>query len=55
MTSQSQAPNATDLPTRADDPRLQNWYHTIELGTGSFPRAPTTTAPIVDKYGSRRP
>ena len=25
---------ATDLPTSTDDPRLQGWYHTIDLGNG---------------------
>jgi tRNA (mo5U34)-methyltransferase len=39
------------LPTRADDPRLQNWYHTIELGDGLVSRGAYDHRTIVDRYG----
>ncbi len=51
MTSLLQTPGATDLPTRADDPRLQNWYHTIELGNGLVSRGAYDHRTIVDRYG----
>jgi len=39
------------LPTDPDDPRLQGWYHTIDLGNGLVPRAVYDLRPVVDLYG----
>src|SRR5687767_2797399 len=51
MTSEPQPSVPSDLPTRADDPRLQNWYHTIELGNGLVSRGAYDHRTIVDRYG----
>ena len=40
-----------DLPTEPDDPRLQGWYHTIDLGHGLVPRAVYDLRSVVDRYG----
>jgi len=39
------------LPTSQDDPRLQNWYHTIELGNDLVSRGAYDHRPVVDRYG----
>ena len=39
------------LPTSQNDPRLQNWYHTIELGNGLVSRGAYDHRPVVDRYG----
>lgn len=39
------------LPTDPDDPRLQGWYHTIDLGNGLVPRAVYDLRPVIDLYG----
>ena len=42
----------TPLPTRADDPRLEGWYHTIELAPGLVTRgAVYDHRPMVDHVG----
>lgn len=41
----------SELPTRPDDPRLQGWYHTIELGNGLVSKGAYDHRPIVDCYG----
>lgn len=43
--------DTSDLPTREDDPRLDNWYHTIELGSGLVSRGAYDHRSIVDCYG----
>jgi tRNA (mo5U34)-methyltransferase len=46
--------NATasaNLPKQQDDPRLQGWYHTIELGPGLVSRGAYDHRTIVDRYG----
>lgn len=40
-----------DLPTRADDPRLAGWYHTIELGNGLVSRGSNDHRTVVNRYG----
>jgi tRNA (mo5U34)-methyltransferase len=40
-----------DLPTRQDDPRLEQWYHTIDLGNGLSTRGIFDHRPVVDCYG----
>lgn len=40
-----------DLPTRQDDPRLDGWYHTIDLGHGLTSRGYYDLRPVVDRYG----
>jgi tRNA (mo5U34)-methyltransferase len=42
---------ALDLPSRADDPLLDGWYQTIELGNGLVSRGYYDHRPIVDRYG----
>lgn len=42
---------ATDLPTSTDDPRLQGWYHTIDLGNGLVSKGAYDHRPVVDRYG----
>lgn len=42
---------AASLPTSADDPRLKNWYHTIDLGNGLVSQAPYDHRAVVDRYG----
>jgi tRNA (mo5U34)-methyltransferase len=37
--------------TGPDDPRLDGWYHTIELGDGVVTRAMFDHRPVVDRYG----
>ena len=39
-----------DLPTSPDDPRLDGWYHTIDLGNGLLPKARFDHRSIVDCY-----
>lgn len=41
----------TPLPTQADDPRLDNWYHTIELTPGLFSRGVFNHRSCVDRVG----
>jgi 2-polyprenyl-3-methyl-5-hydroxy-6-metoxy-1,4-benzoquinol methylase len=38
-------------PTRADDPRLADWYHTVELGNGLCSTAPFDLRSTVDLHG----
>lgn len=40
-----------DLPTRQDDPRLQGWYHTIELGNGLVSKGLYDLRSVVNRYG----
>jgi tRNA (mo5U34)-methyltransferase len=40
-----------DLPTRQDDPRLQGWYHTIELGDGLVSKGFYDLRSVVNRYG----
>jgi tRNA (mo5U34)-methyltransferase len=40
-----------DLPTSHDDPRLDSWYHTIELGNGMVTRGHFDHRSVVDCYG----
>jgi tRNA (mo5U34)-methyltransferase len=42
---------ARSFPVDNDDPRLQNWYHTIELGNGLVSKATYDHRSIVDLYG----
>lgn len=42
---------ADDFPTDPDDPRLQGWYHSIDLGNGLVPRAVYDLRGVVDQYG----
>ena len=44
-------PVALDVPTTRDDPRLNDWYHTIELGNGLVSRGTYDHRPIVHRYG----
>ena len=39
------------LPTSQDDPRLQGWYHTIDLGNGLVSKGAYDHRPVVDRYG----
>ena len=39
------------LPKDQDDPRLREWYHTIELGNGLLSRGRYDHRSIVDCYG----
>jgi tRNA (mo5U34)-methyltransferase len=41
----------TDPPTSSDDPRLEGWYHTIELADGVESRGVYDLRPVVDRYG----
>ena len=43
--------SSQDLPTRPDDPRLQGWYHTIELGGGLVSKGAYDLRSVVDCYG----
>lgn len=40
-----------DLPVHQDDPRLQGWYHTIELGNGLVSKGFYDLRSVVDRYG----
>ena len=40
-----------DLPTRQDDPRIQGWYHTIELGHGLVSKGFFDLRSVVNRYG----
>lgn len=40
-----------NLPTSSDDPRLDGWYHTVDLGNGLIPRARFDHRTVVDRYG----
>jgi len=42
---------AIDLPSRSDDPRLDGWYHTIDLGNGLVSRGYFDHRPVIDRYG----
>jgi tRNA (mo5U34)-methyltransferase len=42
---------AGDLPMQPDDPRLDQWYHTIELGNGLTSRGLYDHRPILHCYG----
>jgi tRNA (mo5U34)-methyltransferase len=39
------------FPVSQDDPLLQHWYHTIELGSGLVSQAKYDHRPVVDCYG----
>ncbi len=41
----------TALPTSPDDPRLDGWYHSIELGGGLVSRGRFDHRSVVDRYG----
>lgn len=41
----------TALPTSPDDPRLDGWYHTIDLGHGLVSRGVFDHRTVVDRYG----
>lgn len=43
--------DTSDLPTSQEDPRLQNWYHTIELGNGLVSKGAYDHRPVTDRYG----
>lgn len=45
---------AAGLPTSQDDPRLANWYHTIELGDGLASTGFYDHRTVVDRYGLPR-
>jgi tRNA (mo5U34)-methyltransferase len=40
-----------DQPTRPDDPRLDHWYHTIELRDGLISKGLHDHRSVVDSYG----
>ena len=40
-----------DLPKTPDDPRLEGWYHTIELGDGLVSKGTFDHRSVVDRYG----
>ncbi|MDQ4068314.1 MAG: methyltransferase domain-containing protein [Actinomycetota bacterium] len=40
-----------DLPTSQDDPRLDGWYHTVELGDGLVSKGMFDHRSVVDCYG----
>jgi tRNA (mo5U34)-methyltransferase len=40
-----------ELPTRPEDPRLEGWYHTIELGNGLVSKGAFDLRSVVDRYG----
>jgi tRNA (mo5U34)-methyltransferase len=42
---------ADDLPTRQDDPRLDQWYHTIDLGNGLTSRGIFDHRPVIQCFG----
>jgi 2-polyprenyl-3-methyl-5-hydroxy-6-metoxy-1,4-benzoquinol methylase len=42
---------ADNLPTQPDDPRLDQWYHTIDLGNGLTTRGIFDHRPVVQCYG----
>jgi tRNA (mo5U34)-methyltransferase len=42
---------ADNLPTQPDDPRLDQWYHTIDLGNGLTSRGIYDHRPILHCYG----
>lgn len=44
-------PLSTDLPKNADDPRLQNWHQTIELGDGLVSSGEHDLRTLVELYG----
>lgn len=39
------------LPTSQDDPRLDGWYHTVELGNGLLSKGLVDHRSVVDNYG----
>jgi tRNA (mo5U34)-methyltransferase len=41
----------TGLPTSPDDPRLDGWYHTIDLGQGLVSRGVFDHRSVVDRFG----
>ena len=43
-----------DLPTSADDPRLDGWYHTLELAPGIVTRGYYDHRPVANRYGLPR-
>lgn len=43
------------LPVTSDDPRLLNWYHTIELSDGLVSQGVYDHRPVVDRYGLMDP
>ena len=45
------SPHDEGLPTDPNDPRLQGWYHTIDLGNGLVSRGANDHRPVVDRYG----
>ena len=48
------APALGDLPTQPDDPRLNGWSQTIELGSGLVSRGVYDHRSVVDYYGLPR-
>lgn len=45
------AVNVDELPNSPDDPRLDGWYHTIELGGGLVSRGVFDHRSVVDRFG----
>jgi tRNA (mo5U34)-methyltransferase len=41
----------TSFPTSQDDPRLKDWYHTIDVGEGLASEGVYDHRPVVDLYG----
>jgi tRNA (mo5U34)-methyltransferase len=44
-------PLIIDLPTSAEDPRLERWRHTIELGDGLLSKGEQDLRTVVDRFG----
>jgi len=40
-----------DLPTSQDDPRLDGWYHTVDLGNGLVSKGIFDHRSVIDQYG----
>ena len=52
QTSALESPwRADNLPTQPDDPRLDQWYHTIDLGKGLTTKGIFDHRPVVHCYG----
>lgn len=49
--SPEEFPTNGTLPTQPDDPRLDGWYHTIDLGNGLVSRGLFDHRPVVSQYG----
>lgn len=40
-----------NLPTSPEDPRLEGWYHTVELGNGLVSKGIFDHRSVIDRYG----